>query len=74
MIHNIDANYDHGVLRPIEPLALPEGARVHLRVEEVISSPTKSSAYKAWLESVAGRWQGEFVGGSEGIETSAPIF
>jgi predicted DNA-binding antitoxin AbrB/MazE fold protein len=34
MIHNIDAIYDHGVLRPIEPLALPEGARVHLRVEE----------------------------------------
>lgn len=34
MIHNIDAIYDHGVLRPVEPLALPEGARVHLRVEE----------------------------------------
>jgi predicted DNA-binding antitoxin AbrB/MazE fold protein len=34
MIHNVDAIYDHGVLRPIEPLALPEGARVHLRVEE----------------------------------------
>ncbi|MEX2310499.1 MAG: antitoxin family protein [Pirellulales bacterium] len=34
MTHNIDAIYDHGVLRPVEPLALPEGARVHLRVEE----------------------------------------
>jgi predicted DNA-binding antitoxin AbrB/MazE fold protein len=34
MVHNIDAIYDHGVLRPIEPLVLPEGARVHLRVEE----------------------------------------
>jgi predicted DNA-binding antitoxin AbrB/MazE fold protein len=34
MVHNVDAIYDHGVLRPIEPLALPEGARVHLRVEE----------------------------------------
>ena len=34
MIHNIDAIYDHGVFRPIEPLALPEGVRVHLRVEE----------------------------------------
>jgi predicted DNA-binding antitoxin AbrB/MazE fold protein len=34
MIHNIDAIYDHGVFRPVEPLTLPEGARVHLRVEE----------------------------------------
>jgi predicted DNA-binding antitoxin AbrB/MazE fold protein len=34
MIHNIDAIYDHGVFRPIEPLGLPEGTRVHLRVEE----------------------------------------
>lgn len=34
MIHNIDAIYDHGVLRPIGPLPLPDGTRVHLRVEE----------------------------------------
>jgi predicted DNA-binding antitoxin AbrB/MazE fold protein len=34
MIHNVDAIYDHGVFRPTEPLALPEGARVRLRVEE----------------------------------------
>ncbi len=34
MIHNIDAIYDHGVFRPIEPLPLPEGARVRLRIEE----------------------------------------
>ena len=34
MVLNIDAIYDHGVFRPVEPLALPEGTRVHLRVEE----------------------------------------
>jgi predicted DNA-binding antitoxin AbrB/MazE fold protein len=34
MTHDVDAIYDHGVFRPIQPLALPEGARVHLRVEE----------------------------------------
>ena len=73
MIHNIDAIYEHGVLRPIEPLALPEGARVHLRVEEENGSPAKSSDYKAWLDSLAGRWQGEFVRGGNGIETPAPI-
>ena len=36
MVHNIHAIYDHGVLRPLEPLELPEGARVHLRVEEQV--------------------------------------
>jgi predicted DNA-binding antitoxin AbrB/MazE fold protein len=34
MIHDIDAIYDHGVLRPVVPLELPEGARVRLRIEE----------------------------------------
>ena len=33
MIHDFDAIYDHGVFRPLEPLLLPEGARVHLHVE-----------------------------------------
>jgi predicted DNA-binding antitoxin AbrB/MazE fold protein len=36
MIHNIDAIFDNGILRPIEPLALPEGTRVHLRVEKAV--------------------------------------
>jgi predicted DNA-binding antitoxin AbrB/MazE fold protein len=34
MTHNVDAIYDQGVLRPLEPLILPEGTRVHLRIEE----------------------------------------
>ena len=34
MTHDVDAIYDHGIFRPTEPLALPEGTRVHLRVEE----------------------------------------
>jgi predicted DNA-binding antitoxin AbrB/MazE fold protein len=33
MLH-IEAIYDHGVLRPVEPLSLPEGARVQLRLDE----------------------------------------
>lgn len=28
----IEAVYEHGVLRPLEPLALPEGARVRVSV------------------------------------------
>jgi predicted DNA-binding antitoxin AbrB/MazE fold protein len=34
MIHSLDAIYDQGVFRPVEPLKLPNGLRVHLRVEE----------------------------------------
>jgi predicted DNA-binding antitoxin AbrB/MazE fold protein len=74
MIHNIDAIYDHGVFRPIKPLELPEGALVHLRVEQENGSPAKSSEYDTWLESLAGRWQGEFIRGDEGdVETREPL-
>jgi predicted DNA-binding antitoxin AbrB/MazE fold protein len=34
MFQNVDAIYDHGVFRLSEPLALPNGARVRLSVEE----------------------------------------
>jgi predicted DNA-binding antitoxin AbrB/MazE fold protein len=34
MIHNVDAIYDQGVFRPVEPVRLPNGTPVHLRVEE----------------------------------------
>ncbi|MGD9634633.1 MAG: antitoxin AF2212-like protein [Pirellulales bacterium] len=33
MTHDVDAIYSHGMFRPIEPLALPDGTRVHLRVQ-----------------------------------------
>jgi predicted DNA-binding antitoxin AbrB/MazE fold protein len=32
---------DHGMLRPLEPIALPEGARVHLHVETSANSPAE---------------------------------
>ena len=67
MIHDIEAIYDHGVLRPVESLALPEGARVHFRLEEHNGSAGAASkeaaAYEAWLDGLAGRWHGEFVRG-----------
>jgi predicted DNA-binding antitoxin AbrB/MazE fold protein len=34
MIHHVDAIYDHGVFRPLDPLSLPDGVRVHLRIED----------------------------------------
>ena len=44
MTHDVDAIYDQGVFRPLEPLVLPEGTRVHLRVEsERPSEPSEST-------------------------------
>ncbi len=34
MVRHVDAIFSQGAFRPLEPLALPEGTRVHLRVEE----------------------------------------
>jgi predicted DNA-binding antitoxin AbrB/MazE fold protein len=78
MVHNIDAIYDHGVLRPVTPLVLPQGARVRLRIEDENGRPApaaKSEAeYDSWLDGLAGRWHGEFVRGDEGdFETREPL-
>jgi predicted DNA-binding antitoxin AbrB/MazE fold protein len=43
MTYEIEAIYDHGVLRPIGPLSLAEGARVHLRVEDGSSTEMKGA-------------------------------
>ncbi|MEX0613542.1 MAG: antitoxin family protein [Pirellulales bacterium] len=77
MIH-IEAIYDHGVFRPVEPLALPDGTRVHLRVEEENGALTEAANdradYRTWLDNLAGRWQGEFVRGDEGdFEAREPM-
>jgi predicted DNA-binding antitoxin AbrB/MazE fold protein len=34
MVRHVDAVFTQGAFRPLEPLALPEGTRVHLSVEE----------------------------------------
>jgi len=33
MTYDVDAVFDNGVFRPLEPLAIPDGLRVHLHVE-----------------------------------------
>ena len=40
MVRHVDAIFTQGALRPLEPLALPEGARVHLSVEPYADSGT----------------------------------
>jgi predicted DNA-binding antitoxin AbrB/MazE fold protein len=37
MVRRVDAIFSQGAFRPLEPLALPEGTRVHLSVEEETS-------------------------------------
>ena len=37
MIQNVDAVYEHGVLRPLEPLTLSESQRVKLIIADVSS-------------------------------------
>jgi predicted DNA-binding antitoxin AbrB/MazE fold protein len=71
MSREIDAIFSDGVFRPIEPFLLPDGARVHLRIEQddvnPISAPNGSSGYETWLDRLAGRWLGDdFVRGGEG--------
>jgi hypothetical protein len=34
MVRHVDAIFSQGAFRPLVPLALPEGARVHLSIEE----------------------------------------
>lgn len=34
MVRQVDAIFSQGAFRPLEPLAMPEGTRVHLSVEE----------------------------------------
>ena len=46
MVRQIDAIFSEGAFRPLQPLALPEGTRVHLRVEEQTSARPLSSAAK----------------------------
>jgi predicted DNA-binding antitoxin AbrB/MazE fold protein len=69
MVRQLDAVYEQGVLRPLEPLALPEHQRVRLTLEE---RPTRLSWESAeplserreelrWLTKESGPYAGEWV-------------
>jgi predicted DNA-binding antitoxin AbrB/MazE fold protein len=57
MSYYITAIYDHGLLKPLEPLVLPDQSRVRLRVEfdEMPKSSDNSSAESSAAEVVAQR-------------------
>ena len=44
MIRQVDAIFSQGAFRPLEPLAMPEGTRVHLSVEETSASAVPVTA------------------------------
>ena len=45
MVRHVDAIFSQGAFRPLEPLVLPEGTRVHLSVEDYASAtPVQPSA------------------------------
>lgn len=55
MSYYITAIYDHGLLKPLEPLVLPDQSRVRLRVEVDETSGTNVSVERSAAEAVAQR-------------------
>ena len=69
MSRQLEAVYEHGVLRPLEPLILPEHQRVRLTLEEQPSSLSWESTEPVnerreelqWLAKESGEYAGEWV-------------
>ena len=67
MVRQLEAVYEHGVLRPLEPLALPEHQRVRLTLEEKPLSWQSSEPVNErreemqWLAEKSGPYAGQWV-------------
>lgn len=70
MIRQLDAVYEHGVLRPLEPLALPENHLVRLTLEDqacpqevgAVDVPVNDRREEfQWLAQESGRYAGQWV-------------
>jgi len=69
MARQLEAVYEQGILRPLEPLTLPEHQRVHLTLNEVPTELSLDSAQPVnerrselrWLASESGQYPGEWV-------------
>jgi predicted DNA-binding antitoxin AbrB/MazE fold protein len=73
MVYNVEAIYDHGVFRPIEPLALPEGTRVHLHVvEESAAEHSADEPAEGELPTLLERMKG-FVGTVHNLPPDASV-
>ena len=72
MVRQFDAIYEQGVLRPLEPLTLPEHQRVRLTIEESAARPLPLSWKSSesvnerreemqWLAKESGPYSGQWV-------------
>jgi predicted DNA-binding antitoxin AbrB/MazE fold protein len=69
MVRQLDAVYEHGVLRPLQPLALGENQRVRLTLEESTSPLSWESSEPVnerredmqWLAKDSGPYEGQWV-------------
>jgi predicted DNA-binding antitoxin AbrB/MazE fold protein len=55
MVRHVDAIFSQGAFRPLEPLALPEGTRVHLSVEDQTNASLVPPAAKIHTPKLAHR-------------------
>jgi predicted DNA-binding antitoxin AbrB/MazE fold protein len=69
MPRQLEAVYEHGVLRPLEPLVLPEHQRVRLTIEEQSATPSCETTEPVnerrqelrWLAKESEQYAGEWV-------------
>jgi predicted DNA-binding antitoxin AbrB/MazE fold protein len=68
MVRQLDAVYEQGVLRPLEPLALPEHHRVRLTLEDQVTpqngtTPAINERREEflWLANESGPYAGQWV-------------
>jgi predicted DNA-binding antitoxin AbrB/MazE fold protein len=72
MSDNIEAIYDHGIFRPIQPLVLPEGTRVQIRVEEQAIAKASSEPVEEELPTLLERLK-DFVGTVHDLPPDASV-
>ncbi len=66
MVRQLEAVFEHGILRPLEPLTLPEHQRVLLTLEEQASpqNPVQVNERREeflWLANESGPYAGQWV-------------
>jgi predicted DNA-binding antitoxin AbrB/MazE fold protein len=63
MTREVEAIYEDGVLKPVEPLPLADKQRVKVRVREDIheNSPEPRVAEMAWIGENAHRYKGQWI-------------
>ncbi len=65
MARQLEAVYEHGVLRPLEPLTLPEHQRVRLTIEDQTApaNPPINDRHEEfqWLAHLSGPYAGQWV-------------